>query len=99
MSGRRGGSRPAAPGAAVPMGAHTATLSTGPRWQRASMAGSSPNGVPMGAGCPFPHGAAAGPQPLPGAAGESDYEKYMQVGSLLSLQKPEASRVHHDELM
>jgi tryptophan 2,3-dioxygenase len=61
------------------------------------MAG-SPNGGPHGAGCPVPH-AAKGPQPLAGPAGESDYEKYMQVTQLLGLQKPEGSRVHHDELM
>ncbi|MHB8634451.1 MAG: tryptophan 2,3-dioxygenase family protein [Thermoplasmatota archaeon] len=43
---------------------------------------------------------AGGPQPLEGGKpGESDYEKYMRVGELLSLQKPEAQLVHHDELM
>ncbi len=47
--------------------------------------------------CPVAHG---DPKPLDGKApGESDYEKYMRVGALLSLQKPEAERVHHDELM
>jgi tryptophan 2,3-dioxygenase len=47
-----------------------------------------------------PHPIAHGPpQPLPGKAGESDYEKYMRVAELLALQKPEGSRVHHDELM
>jgi tryptophan 2,3-dioxygenase len=40
-----------------------------------------------------------GPQPLGGAGGESDYEKYMRVAALLDLQKPEGQRVHHDELM
>ena len=64
------------------------------------MAQTSPNGHPAADGCPFPHGGAAkGPQPLSGAAGESDYEKYMRVGDLLNLQKPEPVRVHHDELM
>ena len=29
----------------------------------------------------------------------SDYELYMHIPELLSLQKPEAARVHHDELM
>jgi tryptophan 2,3-dioxygenase len=41
-----------------------------------------------------------GPQPLPGGhAGETDYEKYMHVRELVSLQKPTTSLVHHDELM
>jgi tryptophan 2,3-dioxygenase len=39
------------------------------------------------------------PQPLPGPANVSDYEKYMRVPELLTLQKPEAALVHHDELM
>ena len=40
------------------------------------------------------------PKPLGGKAdGETDYEKYMRVRELLELQKPEAARVHHDELM
>lgn len=42
----------------------------------------------------------AGPQPLAGGrSGESDYEKYMHVTELLSLQKSEAQIVHHDEPM
>jgi tryptophan 2,3-dioxygenase len=41
----------------------------------------------------------SGPRPLPGPAGVSDYEKYMRVPELMALQKPEGSRVHHDELM
>lgn len=62
---------------------------------------------PLSAAAAFPpspgHGAGsasnAGPQPLPGPASVSDYEKYMRVPELLQLQKPEGARVHHDELM
>jgi tryptophan 2,3-dioxygenase len=39
------------------------------------------------------------PMPLPGPSNVSDYEKYMRIPELLQLQKPEGSRVHHDELM
>lgn len=53
----------------------------------------------MAAGCPV-HQPGTGPQPLAGGKpGESDYETYMRVGDLLSLQKPEAEIVHHDEPM
>jgi tryptophan 2,3-dioxygenase len=38
------------------------------------------------------------PQRLTNGAA-TDYEHYMRVPELLSLQKPEAQRVHHDELM
>ena len=35
---------------------------------------------------------------LPGR-GASDYERYLRTDELLSLQKPESERVHHDELL
>lgn len=50
---------------------------------------------PVSLGCPVNYGsngAANGP-------GGSDYERYMQTDTLLTLQKPEEKRVHHDELM
>jgi tryptophan 2,3-dioxygenase len=34
-----------------------------------------------------------------GQPGSTDYERYMRTEELLKLQKPEADRVHHDELM
>ena len=48
--------------------------------------------------CPVPHAGPDGPQPL-GDGKVTDYELYMRIPDLLQLQKPEAVRVHHDELM
>lgn len=45
-------------------------------------------------GCPVNYGSASAAN----GAG-SDYERYMQTDALLTLQKPEGERVHHDELM
>ena len=55
------------------------------------MGSTSPPSPSVAPGCPVPHGS--------GGAGASDYERYMGTEVLLSLQKPEAERVHHDELM
>ncbi len=50
-----------------------------------------------GHGCPVHHGTDAGPT-LPGD-GATDYERYLRVGELLSLQKRPEQRAHPDELL
>ncbi|MGB1698029.1 MAG: tryptophan 2,3-dioxygenase family protein, partial [Thermoplasmatota archaeon] len=48
-------------------------------------------------GCPFHGNDPEGPQ-LPGTA-DTDYERYLRVDELLSLQKKPEERAHPDELM
>jgi tryptophan 2,3-dioxygenase len=38
-------------------------------------------------------------QPVLEGEGDTDYERYLRTGELLSLQKTESERVHHDELL
>lgn len=68
-----------------------------------------PSACPMGYGAPTSgdplavnengHTKAAAPKLAPARADATGYEVYMGTDTLLSLQKPEASMLHHDELM